>query len=60
MISVVLRFQSPEVEERSFVVLSLGRFFFFLFLFFFFLIKSLLCLKVQKTHAALAMEIKNL
>jgi len=39
-------------------VLSLGRF--FLFFFFFFLIKSLLCLKVQKTHAALAMEIKNL
>ena len=32
-------------------VLSLGRFFPF-----FFLIKSLLCLKVQKTHAALAME----
>jgi len=32
-----------------------------LFLFvFFFVIKSLLCLKVQKTHAALAMEIKNL
>ena len=38
-------------------ILSLGRFFFF---FFFFVIKSLLCLKVQKTHAALAMEIKNL
>jgi len=37
-------------------VQSLGRFFFF----FFFVIKSLLCLKVQKTHAALAMEIKNL
>jgi len=36
-------------------VLSLGHFFFFLFV-----IKSLLCLKVQKTHAALAMEIKNL
>jgi len=36
--------------------LFLGRFFFS----FFFLIKSLLCLKVQKTHAALAMEIKNL
>jgi len=35
--------------------LSLGQFFFF-----FFVIKSLLCLKVQKTHAALAMEIKNL
>ena len=33
---------------------------FFFFLFFFFVIKSLLCLKVQKTHAALAMEIKNL
>ena len=33
-----------------------------LFYFFisFFVIKSLLCLKVQKTHAALAMEIKNL
>ena len=31
-----------------------------LFFYFFFLIKSLLCLKVQKTHAALAMEIKNL
>jgi len=30
------------------------------FLFFFFVIKSLLCLKVQRTHAALAMEIKNL
>jgi len=30
------------------------------FSFFFFVIKSLLCLKVQKTHAALAMEIKNL
>jgi len=43
-------------------VLSLGHFlfFFFLSLFFLFLIKSLLCLKVQKTHAALAMEIKNL
>jgi len=27
---------------------------------FFFVIKSLLCLKVQKTHAALAMDIKNL
>jgi len=40
-------------------VLSLGRFFSFSF-FFFFLIKSLLCLKVEKTHAALAMEIKNL
>ena len=38
-------------------VLSLGRFFFSSF---FFIIKSLLCLKVQKTHAALAMEIKNL
>jgi len=33
---------------------------FFSFFFFFFLINSLLCLKVQKTHAALAMEIKNL
>jgi len=33
--------------------LSLGRYFFFI-------IKWLLCLKVQKTHAALAMEIKNL
>ena len=33
---------------------------FFFFFFFFFVIKSLLCLKVQKTHAALAMEIKNL
>jgi len=32
---------------------------FFFFSFFFFVIKSLLCLKVQKTHAALAMEIKN-
>jgi len=30
------------------------------FFFSFFVIKSLLCLKVQKTHAALAMEIKNL
>ena len=41
--------------------LSLGRFIFFIFfIFYFFLIKSLLCLKVQKTHAALAMEIKNL
>jgi len=39
-------------------VLSLGRFFFFFFSFF--VIKLLLCLKVQKTHAALAMEIKNL
>ena len=35
---------------------SLGRF----FSSFFFVIKSLLCLKVQKAHAALAMEIKNL
>jgi len=43
-------------EERWFVVLSVGRSFFF----FFFVINSLLCLKVQKTHAALAMEIKNL
>jgi len=41
-------------------VLSLGRFFSFFLFSFFFLIKSLLCLKVQKTHAALAMEIKNL
>jgi len=32
---------------------------FFFFFFFFFVIKSLLCLKVQKTHAALAMEIKK-
>jgi len=31
---VVLRFQSPEVEERWFVGLSLGRFFFFFFFFF--------------------------
>jgi len=30
------------------------------FFFFFFVIKSLLCLKVQKTYPALAMEIKNL
>jgi len=36
------------------------RCFFSSFLFFIFLFKSLLCLKVQKTHAALAMEIKNL
>jgi len=36
--------------------LSLGRF----FLFFFFVINSLLCLKVQKTNAALAIKIKNL
>jgi len=28
--------------------------------FFFFVIKSLLCLKLKKTHAALAMAIKNL
>ena len=40
-------------------VLSLGRLFSF-FPFFFFLIKWLLYLKVQKTHTALAMEIKNL
>jgi len=40
-------------------VLSLGHFFFIFFSFFFF-IKWLLCLKVQKTHAALAKEIKNL
>jgi len=33
---------------------------FFFFSFFFFVIQLLLCLKVQKTHAALAMEIKNL
>jgi len=38
--------------------LSLGHLFFHFFSFF--VIKSLLCLKVQKTHAALAMEIKNL
>ena len=37
--------------------LSLGH---FLFFYFFFVIKSLLYLKVQKTHAALAMELKNL
>ena len=37
-------------------VLPLGRFFFF----FFFCNQILLFLKVQKTHAALAMEIKNL
>jgi len=42
-----------EVCEKR--VLSLGRFFYFIFV-----IKSLLCLKVQKPHAALAMEIKNL
>jgi len=30
------------------------------FFFFFFCNQILLCLKVQKTHAALAMEIKNL
>ena len=35
-------------------------FFFSFFSFLFFVIKSLLGLKVQKTHAALAMEIKNL
>ena len=33
---------------------------FFFFFLFFFIIKSLLCLKVQKTYAALAMKIKNL
>jgi len=33
---------------------------FFFFLFSFFCNQILLCLKVQKTHAALAMEIKNL
>jgi len=38
--------------------LSLSPFFFSFF--FLFLIKSLLCLKLQKSHAALAMEIKNL
>jgi len=43
------------VGEMVRVGLSLGCFFVF-----FFVIKSLLCLKVQKTHAALAMEIKNL
>jgi len=32
---------------------------FFSFFFFLFVINSLLCLKVQKTHAALAIEIKN-
>ena len=37
--------------------LSLGPFFFSFFLF---VINSLLCLKVQKTYPALAMEIKNL
>ena len=41
-------------------VLSLGRFFIFFIFLSFFVFKSLLCLKVQKTHAALAMEIKNL
>jgi len=42
-------------------VLSLGHFFLFTFFFFFLvLINPLLCLKVQKTHAALAMEKKNL
>jgi len=58
---------SPGVEisiagggEEMVRGLSLGRFFSFFFLFFFFVINSLLCLKVQKTHAALAMEIKNL
>ena len=45
-----------EVCEKR--VLSLGRF--FCYFYFYFYIKSLLCLKVQKTHAALAMEIKNL
>jgi len=51
MISLVLRFQSPEVEERWFVVLSLGR-----FLFFFFCNHAFIVFRVKKPHAALAME----
>jgi len=50
--------EKVRVEERRFVSYLLVVFLSFFFLFF--VINSLLCLKVQKTHAALAMEIKNL
>jgi len=54
-----------ETEPRGLTVAEKPRsyplvVFFSIFSIFFFYIKSLLCLKVQKTHAALAMEIKNL
>jgi len=47
---VVLRLQWPEVEDRWFVGLSLGRFFLFFFNHVF------LVLKYKKLHAALAMS----
>ena len=51
---MLLRFQSPDVEERWFVVLSLGCFFFFLFLFF--CNQAFILFRYKKPHAALAME----
>jgi len=57
MISRGVEISIARGGEEMVRVLSLGRFFFFIF---FFVIKSLLCFMVQKTHAALAMEIKNL
>ena len=45
---------------RAYLLVAFFLFSFLFFIFYFLVIKSLLCLKVQKTHAALAMEIKNL
>jgi len=54
----VVKGRGREVEgaERAYLLVV----FYFILFYFIFLFKSLLCLKVQKTHAALAMEIKNL
>jgi len=52
---IAISFSIEKYLDGCVKILSLGCFFFF-----FFVIKLLLCLKVQKTHAALAMEIKNL
>jgi len=45
---------------RAYLLVVFHFFILFYFYFYFFLINSLLCLKIQKTHAARAMEIKNL
>jgi len=57
MVRLFITGTNPRTERGRGRVPSLGLFFFFFFLL---IIKLLLCLKVQKTHAALAMEIKNL
>jgi len=56
-VEIVCEMYGGERSLREACPISWSLFFFF---FLFFVIKSLLCLKVQKTHAALAMEIKNL